>query len=150
MEKKRTKWKLHGRGRLAPKSKQDTWLIFFRPVRWSELWLKLAEKRCSSWIVVKEKHCFGWKNKPNKPNLRQANGAKVSRWDYPIANGSTHKKYMWSVLLEIDRWIRENCFYGRTNQIGWWLRIFLLIKWCSTASQAVGDCDEYTKELYIK
>ena len=24
MEKKRTKWKLHGRGRLAPKSKQDT------------------------------------------------------------------------------------------------------------------------------
>ena len=45
------------------------------PVRWSELWLKLAEKHCSGWIVVREKHCSGWKNKPNKPNLRQANGA---------------------------------------------------------------------------
>ena len=39
------------------------------PVRWSESWLKLAEKYCSGRIVVSEKHCFGWKNKPNKPNM---------------------------------------------------------------------------------
>jgi len=44
------------------------------PVRWSELWLNLAETHCSGWIVVREKYCSGWKNKPNKPNLRQANG----------------------------------------------------------------------------
>ena len=52
---------------------------YYGPVRWSETWLKLAEKHCSGWIVVREKHCSGWKNKPNKPNLRQANGANAGR-----------------------------------------------------------------------
>ena len=28
------------------------------PVRWSELWLKLTEKHCSGWIVVRKKTLF--------------------------------------------------------------------------------------------
>ena len=48
----------------------------------------IGRKRCSGWIVVREKYCSGWKNKPNKPDLRQANGAREretywSRDEYP-------------------------------------------------------------------
>ena len=42
---------------------------YISPVRWSELWLKLAEKHSSGWIVVREKYYSGWKKKPNKSNM---------------------------------------------------------------------------------
>ena len=42
------------------------------PVRWSETWLKLTEKHCFGWIVVREKYYSGWKKKSNKPNIGYA------------------------------------------------------------------------------